>query len=169
MPLCREVNLLTKNAIPAKPAQIFVSGVFDVRMSNYFCSEMSRALNSGTKIILIWIDSPGGRVDCLDKMLCWVEHAKDSGVTVATIVYGQACSCGSILAAMGTFGHRYIGKNGKIMIHMISGGSEGTEIVSRMISSRHMEGETLKRIHRNVSTNTQTWQQTRIISSDRSP
>ena len=44
---------------------------------------------------------------------------------VATLVIGQACSAGSLLAMAGTKGKRYALRNSRTMIHQPSGGYSG--------------------------------------------
>jgi ATP-dependent Clp protease protease subunit len=44
---------------------------------------------------------------------------------ISTLVIGQACSAGSLLAMAGTKGKRYALKNSRIMIHQPSGGASG--------------------------------------------
>ena len=44
---------------------------------------------------------------------------------IATLVIGQACSAGSLLAMSGTKGKRYALRNSRIMIHQPSGGYSG--------------------------------------------
>jgi ATP-dependent Clp endopeptidase proteolytic subunit ClpP len=86
----------------------------------------SRVHNAGHKLVVIRVDSPGGSVYALNRMLGAVETLKEQGVTVVTMCNGIAMSCGSILLAMGSKGHRYASKHSRVLVHQISGGVQGT-------------------------------------------
>ncbi len=87
-----------------------------------FKKDMFRAQNSGQKIIPIEIDSYGGEVYSLLKM---IDVIKSSTVPVATICMGKAMSCGAILLTFGAEGHRYMAPTAAVMIHEVSSGSCG--------------------------------------------
>ena len=77
-----------------------------------------------TKDISMYINSPGGSVtagmaiyDCMQFI------APD----VQTIVMGQACSMGSLLAQAGAPGKRFMLPNARHMIHQPSGGARGMQ------------------------------------------
>jgi ATP-dependent Clp protease protease subunit len=77
-----------------------------------------------TKDISMYINSPGGSVtagmaiyDCMQFI------APD----VQTIVMGQACSMGSLLAQAGAKGKRFMLPNARHMIHQPSGGARGMQ------------------------------------------
>lgn len=105
-----------------------------------FMHDMDRAHLSGQSVIPIVCDSYGGQPYSLLAMIDIIEKAT---VPVATIVEGKAMSCGSILAACGDKGHRYIGPNATIMIHDVSSGSIGK--VSEIKASAQ-EAERLNKI-----------------------
>ena len=83
---------------------------------------MVKAQNSGQKIIPVEIDSYGGEVYSLLKM---IDIIKASSVPVATICIGKAMSCGAILLTFGAEGHRYMAPSSTVMIHDVSSGSWG--------------------------------------------
>ena len=75
-----------------------------------------------TKDILFYINSPGGVVTagmCIYDTMQFIKPA------VSTIVMGQACSMGSLLATAGAPGKRMILPNARHMIHQPSGGAGG--------------------------------------------
>ena len=76
------------------------------------------------KDISMYINSPGGSVtagmaiyDCMQFIKCDVQ----------TIVMGQACSMGSLLAQSGAPGKRMMLPNARHMIHQPSGGARGMQ------------------------------------------
>lgn len=72
--------------------------------------------------ILFYINSPGGSVTAGMAIYDTMQFIKPD---VSTIVLGQACSMGSLLAQAGAPGKRYILPNARHMIHQPSGGAGG--------------------------------------------
>lgn len=105
--------------------EIFVEGVFEEEMADDFELDMQKAIESGHKMVLIRINSPGGSVYALNRMLSTMELAKNVGVICMTVCTGIAMSCGSILLAMGTPGYRYCSSHSRVLLHQISGGIQG--------------------------------------------
>jgi len=70
--------------------------------------------------IIVYIDSYGGQVDALSKMIETMDEVPNPIVTVAV---GKAMSCGAILFSHGNV--RFCGHHARVMIHEISGGSAG--------------------------------------------
>ena len=68
--------------------------------------------------IKFYIDSNGGYTRYLFNLLAIIEDAKKKGVTVETYVFGYAYSCGSLLAASGTKGSRYISYLAEHLCHL---------------------------------------------------
>jgi ATP-dependent Clp protease protease subunit len=75
-----------------------------------------------TKDILFYINSPGGVVTAGMAIYDTMQFIKPD---VSTIVMGQACSMGSLLATAGAKGKRMILPNARHMIHQPSGGAGG--------------------------------------------
>ncbi len=75
-----------------------------------------------TKDILFYINSPGGVVTAGMAIYDTMQFIKPD---VSTIVMGQACSMGSLLANAGALGKRLILTNARHMIHQPSGGAGG--------------------------------------------
>ena len=95
---------------------------FNEESAHQFKKDMVKAQNSGQKIIPIEIDSYGGEVYSLLKM---IDVIKASSVPVATICIGKAMACGAILLTFGAEGHRYMAPSSTVMIHDVSSGSWG--------------------------------------------
>ena len=74
------------------------------------------------KEIQLYINSPGGSVTAGMAIYDTMQFIKPN---VSTIVMGQACSMGSLLAQAGSAGKRYILPNARHMIHQPSGGARG--------------------------------------------
>lgn len=72
--------------------------------------------------VLFYINSPGGVVTAGMAIYDTMQYIKPD---VSTIVMGQACSMGSLLAQAGAAGKRYILPNARHMIHQPSGGAGG--------------------------------------------
>ncbi len=74
------------------------------------------------KDIHFYINSPGGSVTAGMSIYDTMEFIKPD---VSTIVMGQACSMGSLLAQAGAAGKRFILPHARHMIHQPSGGARG--------------------------------------------
>ena len=74
------------------------------------------------KDISLYINSPGGSVTAGMAIYDTLQFIKPD---VHTIVMGQACSMGSLLAQAGAPGKRFILPNARHMIHQPSGGARG--------------------------------------------
>ena len=72
--------------------------------------------------ILFYINSPGGSVTAGMSIYDTMQFVK---CDIHTIVMGQAASMGSLLAAAGTAGKRFILPNARHMIHQPLGGASG--------------------------------------------
>jgi len=78
--------------------------------------------SQGDGDISFFINSPGGSVTAGMSILDTMDFIKPD---VSTIVIGQACSMGSLLAQAGAAGKRFILPNARHMIHQPSGGARG--------------------------------------------
>jgi len=72
--------------------------------------------------ILFYINSPGGSVTAGMAIYDVMQYIK---CDVSTVVMGQACSMGSLLASSGAANKRYILPHARHMIHQPSGGARG--------------------------------------------
>jgi len=75
------------------------------------------------KDISLYINSPGGAVTAGLAIYDTMQFIK---CDVQTIVMGQACSMGSLLAQAGAAGKRFVLPQSRTMIHRVSSGTPGT-------------------------------------------
>lgn len=81
------------------------------------------------KDINFYINSPGGSVTAGLSILSTMNFIK---CDVSTIIMGEACSMGSLLASSGTKGKRFMLPYSRHMMHSVSSGSKGTVIDMRV-------------------------------------
>jgi len=101
---------------------ILLEGEVHDQMANLIVAQLLFLESEGDKDISMYINSPGGSVtagmaiyDCMQFI------APD----IHTIVMGQACSMGSLLAQAGAKDKRFMLPNARHMIHQPSGGARG--------------------------------------------
>lgn len=70
--------------------------------------------------IIVYIDSYGGYVDALAKMIETMEEVPNP---IITACMGKAMSCGAVLLSHGDI--RFLGPNSRVMIHEVSSGTIG--------------------------------------------
>jgi len=70
--------------------------------------------------IVVYIDSYGGYVDALAKMIETMDEVPNP---IITTCLGKAMSCGAILLSHGDY--RYCGPHSRVLVHELSGGSGG--------------------------------------------
>ena len=100
-----------------KSPNIIYVNKFTEDSAKEFLEAMITAQGTGQKIIPIIIDSYGGEVYSLLKM---VDIIKSSRVPVATICMGKAMSCGAVLLTCGAEGQRYMAPTATVMIHDVA-------------------------------------------------
>ena len=102
---------------------IFLTGGINEQVSSIVSAQLLFLESQAPdKDIFMYINSPGGLVTAGLAMYDTMQFIK---CDIATLVIGQACSAGSLLAMAGTKGKRYALKNSRIMIHQPSGGASG--------------------------------------------
>ena len=106
-----------------KDRVIFINGEINTQMADVVVAQLlfSEAENSD-KDVSVYINSPGGEVTAGLAIYDTMQFIKPD---VQTIVMGQACSMGSLLATAGAKGKRYMLPNARHMIHQPSGGARG--------------------------------------------
>jgi len=104
-------------SVKYKSPNIIYVNKFNEESAKEFIEAMVSAQNTGQTIIPIVIDSYGGEVYSLLKM---IDMIKASTVPVATICMGKAMSCGAVLLSFGAEGHRYMAPTGTVMIHDVA-------------------------------------------------
>lgn len=104
---------------------VFLNGEVNDAVSNSICAQLLflEAEDSDADINF-YINSPGGVVTSGMAMYDTMQYIKSD---VSTIVMGQACSMGSLLATAGAPGKRYMLPKARHMIHQPSGGARGQQ------------------------------------------
>ena len=101
---------------------ILLEGEVHDQMANLVVAQLLYLESEGEKDISVYINSPGGSVTAGMAIYDAMQFIKPD---VMTIVMGQACSMGSLLAQAGAKGKRYMLPNARHMIHQPSGGARG--------------------------------------------
>ena len=102
---------------------IFLNGEVNDAVSNSICAQLLfLEAEDPDSDINFYINSPGGVVTAGMAMYDTMQYIKPE---VSTIVMGQACSMGSLLAQAGAPGKRFILPSARHMIHQPSGGARG--------------------------------------------
>jgi ATP-dependent Clp protease, protease subunit len=106
-----------------KDRTIFINGPISTGMSHVVIAQMLfLEAEDPEKDIHVYINSGGGEVTAGMAIYDTFQFVK---CDVSTIVMGQACSMGSLLATAGAAGKRFILPHARNMIHQPSGGAEG--------------------------------------------
>ena len=102
---------------------ILLEGEVHDQMANLIVAQMLYLESEDSnKDIQLYVNSPGGSVTAGLAIYDTMQFIKPD---ISTIVMGQACSMGSLLAQAGAQGKRYILPNARHMIHQPSGGARG--------------------------------------------
>lgn len=102
---------------------IFLNGDVNDMVSNSICAQLLfLEAEDPDADIYFYINSPGGVVTAGMAMYDTMQYIQPD---VSTIVMGQACSMGSLLAQAGAPGKRKMLPNARHMIHQPSGGAGG--------------------------------------------
>ena len=102
---------------------VFLNGEVNDAVSNSICAQLLfLEAEDPDADISFYINSPGGVVTAGMAMYDTMQYIKPD---VNTIVMGQACSMGSLLAQAGAKGKRKMLPNARHMIHQPSGGARG--------------------------------------------
>lgn len=106
-----------------KDRVVFINGEINTHMSDVIVAQLLfLEAEDQDKDISLYINSPGGSVTAGLAILDTMEFIKPD---IQTIVMGQACSMGSLLAQAGAKDKRLILPNARHMIHQPSGGANG--------------------------------------------
>ena len=102
---------------------IFLEGPIGEHTASLLCSQLLflESQNS-SKDITLYINSPGGLVTAGMAIYDTMQYISTD---IQTIVVGQACSMGSLLASAGTKGKRMMLPHSRHMIHQPLGGTRG--------------------------------------------
>lgn len=103
-----------------KPDEIWVTQFTESSAQKFREQMHDKAKYSKDKPLVIYIDSYGGYVDSLAKMIATMDELPNPKITVCM---GKAMSCGAVLLSHGDY--RYCDKHSRVMVHEVSGGSGG--------------------------------------------
>ena len=104
---------------------VFLNGEVNDQVSNSICAQLLfLEAESSDLEINFYINSPGGVVTAGMAIYDTMQYIKPE---VSTIIMGQACSMGSLLAQSGAPGKRFMLPKARHMIHQPSGGARGQQ------------------------------------------
>ena len=102
---------------------IFLEGPIQEHTASLLCSQLLfLESQDAKKDITVYINSPGGLVTAGMAIYDTMQYIQTD---ISTIVVGQACSMGSLLASAGTKGKRLMLPHARHMIHQPLGGASG--------------------------------------------
>ena len=102
---------------------IMLEGPIEERTSSVLCAQLLFLESQDSKKdITLYINSPGGLVTAGMAIYDTMQYVRSD---IQTIVVGQACSMGSLLATAGAKGKRLMLPHGRHMIHQPLGGARG--------------------------------------------
>jgi ATP-dependent Clp protease protease subunit len=106
-----------------KERTIFINGAISTEMSHVIVAQLLFLESEDPdKDVYVYVNSGGGEVTAGMAIYDTMQFIRPA---VSTIVMGQACSMGSLLAQAGAPGKRLILPNARHMIHQPSGGAGG--------------------------------------------
>lgn len=106
--------------VKADTLEIWVTQ-FDEESAQEFRDKMLKASRGDpNEPIIVYIDSYGGFVDSLAKMIETMDEIQNP---IVTVCMGKAISCGAVLLSHGDV--RWCGKFSRVMVHEVSGGAVG--------------------------------------------
>ena len=102
---------------------IMLEGPIGEHTASVLCAQLLFLESQDSKKdITLYINSPGGLVTAGMAIYDTMQYVRSD---IQTIVVGQACSMGSLLATAGTKGKRFMLPHGRHMIHQPLGGARG--------------------------------------------
>ena len=102
---------------------IMLEGAIDEHTASVLCAQLLFLESQDSKKdITLYINSPGGLVTAGMAIYDTMQYVRSD---IQTIVIGQACSMGSLLATAGAKGKRFMLPHGRHMIHQPLGGARG--------------------------------------------
>jgi ATP-dependent Clp protease, protease subunit len=117
---------------------IYIDTDFNDEMASLVVAQLLFLSNKNKEEdITMYINSPGGSV--VSGMAIYDTMQMIPNIK-KTVVTGQAASMGAFIASSGTKGHRYATPSSRIMIHMVSGGAQGTtkDVIIRLEEQKRL-------------------------------
>lgn len=118
--MSRKLNDPNMDGSDIKSGEIWVNEFNEASATKFREQLIQAAMRDPSMPVLIYIDSYGGYVYSLAKM---IESMDQMPNPLITICMGKAMSCGAILLSHGHY--RYCAPSSTILIHEVSGGTEG--------------------------------------------
>lgn len=103
-----------------KDKEIWVTKFDEESAQKFRRAVLEIAASDPSRPVVIYIDSYGGYVDALAKM---IETLDEIPNPIVTCCMGKAMSCGAMLLSHGDV--RFLGKHSRVMIHEVSSGTVG--------------------------------------------
>ncbi len=107
-------------SILKKDKEIWVTKFDEESAQKFRQAVMDAAAGDPSRPVVIYIDSYGGYVDALAKM---IETLDEIPNPVVTCCMGKAMSCGAMLLSHGDV--RFLGRHSRVMVHEVSSGTIG--------------------------------------------
>ena len=102
---------------------VFLNGEVNDQVANSICAQLLfLEAEDPSAVITFQINSPGGVITAGMAIVDTMSYVSPD---INTIVIGQACSMGSVIACMGTPGKRHILPHARHLIHQPLGGASG--------------------------------------------
>ena len=122
--------------ISIKSTEIWVTKFDEDSAQKFRDMVMMHSKHGSSYPIVVYIDSYGGQVDSLAKMIETMDEVPNP---IVTVCMGKAMSCGAILLSHGDV--RFCGRHSRIMIHEVSSGTIGD------VHDMHADVEEVKRLN----------------------
>jgi ATP-dependent Clp endopeptidase proteolytic subunit ClpP len=104
----------------SKSNEIWVTKFDEEHAQKFRHAVMEVAKSDPSRPVIVYIDSYGGYVDALAKM---IETLDEIPNPIITACMGKAMSCGAILLSHGDV--RFLGRHSRVMVHEVSSGTIG--------------------------------------------
>jgi ATP-dependent Clp protease protease subunit len=101
-------------------SEIWVNEFKEVEAQKFRVAVLKASKADPIRPIVIYIDSYGGQVDALAKMIATLDEIPN---TVITVAMGKAMSCGAVLLSHGDI--RFCDTHSRVMVHEVSSGTFG--------------------------------------------
>ena len=129
---------------------IFLAGPIDDQVANLVIAQLFFLESEDPKKdISLYINSPGGHVSAGLAILDTMNHIKPD---ISTVAVGVAASAAAVILSAGKKGKRFSLPNSEVMIHQVSGGTEG-QATDILIAAKHIQ-RTKENLNRILAKNT---------------
>jgi|10_taG_2_1085330.scaffolds.fasta_scaffold02458_3 ATP-dependent Clp protease protease subunit len=108
-----------------EPRVVGVFGDIDEERSSNTCAALITFHKMSDQPIEIFISTNGGSADDMYAIVDTIRYLKSQDCEVHIMGIGKVMSAGVLILASGTKGNRKIGKNTRLMLHSLQGGTAG--------------------------------------------